>query len=96
LAKTRVSRASEVKIVGWKSGNVALRPLLFVAKTRTECTQHFCPFFVNRMRHLVGVFSNFNEKSQILCPKFGLYDFFFTFATFKVIRSLIYILGIAR
>jgi hypothetical protein len=76
LAKTRVSRAFEVKIVGWKSGNVALRPLLFVAKTPTECTRHFSSFFVNRMRRQGGVFSNFNEKSQILCPKFGLYDFF--------------------
>jgi hypothetical protein len=79
LAKTRVSRAFEVKIVGWKSGNVALRPLLFVAKTATECTSQFTPFFVKRMRRQGGVSSNFNEKSQILCPKFGLYDFFFYF-----------------
>ena len=62
--------------MGWKSGNITLCPPPFVAKTPTECTHHFSSFFVRRMRRQGGVFSNFNEKSQILRSKFGLYDFF--------------------
>ena len=83
--------------MGWKSGNITLCPPPFVAKTPTECTHHFSSFFVRRMRRQGGVFSNFNEKSQILRSKFCLYDFFFLILPLSKFFDLWFLyLGIAR
>ena len=47
------------------------------------CVSQFSPFFAKRKRHLGGAFRIFMKKSQILCSKFGLYDFFFYFRHFQ-------------
>ena len=47
------------------------------------CVSQFIPFFAKRKRHFGGAFRIFMKKSQILCSKFGLYDFFFYFRHFQ-------------